>query len=97
MLANDGLVTFAIWLIRKPHAVKIKWHIVRGLVRTEYLDGHLLLETRSHVEPSGNEVKPGYNELTLQLAMRLHVMPSVQFVTPQRKQAIGHCKLWSRA
>jgi hypothetical protein len=33
------------------------------------LDGHLLLYTLSHVEPSGNApVRPGYNELTLQLA-----------------------------
>jgi hypothetical protein len=32
-------------------------------------DGHLLLNTLSHVEPSGNApVRPGYNELTLQLA-----------------------------
>jgi hypothetical protein len=32
-------------------------------------DGHLLLYTLSHVEPSGNApVRPGYNELTLQLA-----------------------------
>jgi hypothetical protein len=32
--------------------------------------GHLLLYTLSHVEPSGNAlVRPGYNELTLQLAM----------------------------
>jgi hypothetical protein len=27
-------------------------------------------------------VRPGYNELTLQLAIRLHVMSSVQIVTP---------------
>jgi hypothetical protein len=34
------------------------------------VDGHLLLYTLSHVEPSGNApVRPGYNELTLQLAM----------------------------
>jgi hypothetical protein len=32
-------------------------------------DGHLLLYTLSHIEPSGNApVRPGYNELTLQLA-----------------------------
>jgi hypothetical protein len=31
--------------------------------------GHLLLYTLSHIEPSGNApVRPGYNELTLQLA-----------------------------
>jgi hypothetical protein len=31
--------------------------------------GHLLLYTLSHVEPSGNApVRPGYSELTLQLA-----------------------------
>jgi hypothetical protein len=33
------------------------------------LDGHLLLYTLSHIEPSGNApMRPGYNELTLQLA-----------------------------
>jgi hypothetical protein len=33
------------------------------------IDGHLLLYTLSHIEPSGNApVRPGYNELTLQLA-----------------------------
>jgi hypothetical protein len=33
------------------------------------VDGHLLLYTLSHIEPSGNApVRPGYNELTLQLA-----------------------------
>jgi hypothetical protein len=32
-------------------------------------DGHLLLYTLSHIELSGNApVRPGYNELTLQLA-----------------------------
>jgi hypothetical protein len=32
-------------------------------------DGHLLLYTLSHIEPSGNApVRPGYNELTLQRA-----------------------------
>jgi hypothetical protein len=34
-----------------------------------YKDGHLLLYTLSHIEPSGNApVRPGYNELTLQRA-----------------------------
>jgi hypothetical protein len=35
----------------------------------EPADGHLLLYTLSHIEPSGNApVRSGYNELTLQLA-----------------------------
>jgi hypothetical protein len=35
----------------------------------KHFNGHLLLYTISHVEPLGNApVRPGYNELTLQLA-----------------------------
>jgi hypothetical protein len=47
-------------------------------------NGHLLLYTLSHIEPSGNApVRPGYNELTLQLAMAAcHVQrPNLNYLT----------------
>jgi hypothetical protein len=45
------------------------WCIMcRDITRLRF-DGHLLLYTLSHIEPSGNApMRLGYNELTLQLA-----------------------------
>jgi hypothetical protein len=66
-------------LLRPYHAVSMGRNIFdhasdvspsQGTAGRPHIDGHLLLYTLSHVEPSGNApVRPGYNELTLQLAM----------------------------
>jgi hypothetical protein len=61
-------------------------------------DGHLLLYTLSHVEPSGNApVRPGYNELSVQLATAAcHVQrPNRNSLTETLRHRIA--KLQSRA